>query len=87
MHQVFGTEDFGKGCHTTRSTEPYFYDAAYQPSSRATPVPINEKGVCVVAKDILLSVTESDSTKECVDSEDESPIVVGNRNVTMSANL
>ena len=65
-------KDFGKGCHT-RSTEPYFYEAAYQPSSRTTPVPINEKGECVVAKDLLLSVTGSDSTKECVDSEKGSP--------------
>ena len=36
-------KDLGKGCHT-RSTELYFYDAAYQPSSRATPVP--EGGMC-----------------------------------------
>ena len=44
--------DFGKSCHT-RSTEPFFYEAAYQPVVvRDTPIPINERGECVVAEEI-----------------------------------
>ena len=30
--------EFGKTCHT-RSTEPFFYEAAYQPVVRDTPFP------------------------------------------------
>ena len=40
--------DFGKGCHT-RSTEPYFYEAAYL-YVRDSPIPVNEEGECVVAR-------------------------------------
>ena len=43
--------DFGKSCHT-RSTEPFFYEAAYQHVVRDTPIPINERGECVVAEKI-----------------------------------
>ena len=44
--------DFGKSCHT-RSTEPFFYEAAYQPVVvRDTPIPINERGECVVDEEI-----------------------------------
>ena len=31
--QIKGAEDFGEGCHTA-STEPYFYDSAYEPVKR-----------------------------------------------------
>ena len=44
--------DFGKSCHT-RSTEPFFYEAAYQHIvDRDTPIPINERGEFVVAEEI-----------------------------------
>ncbi len=31
--QIKGSEDLGRGCHTA-SSEPYFYDSAYQPVKR-----------------------------------------------------
>ena len=47
-----GESDFGKSCHT-RSTEPFFYEAAYQHVVvRDTPIPINEREECVVAEEI-----------------------------------
>ena len=42
------SEDFGDSCHSA-STEPYFYEAAYQPVQRDTPIPVNEYGQCIVA--------------------------------------
>ena len=42
--------DFGKGSHTS-STEPYFYEAAYL-HQRDSPTPVNERGQCVVAKEV-----------------------------------
>ena len=51
--------DFGKSCHTT-STEPFFYEAAYQPVVvRDTPIPINERGECVVAEEIPCEPSEN----------------------------
>ena len=44
-------EDFGISCHS-RSTEPYFYDSAYCPVKRVSPIPINENGACVIANDL-----------------------------------
>ena len=41
-------KDFGKGCHT-KSTEPYFYEAAYL-HVRESLIPINDEGECVVGK-------------------------------------
>ena len=47
-----GKGDFGEGCHSA-STEPYFYEAAYQPVQRDTPaIPVNEYGHCIVAEKI-----------------------------------
>ena len=42
--------DFGKGYHTS-STEPFFYEAAYL-HVRDPPIPVNEKGECVVAQEV-----------------------------------
>ena len=51
--------DFGKSCHTT-FTEPFFYEAAYQPVVvRDTPIPINERGECVVAEEIPCEPSEN----------------------------
>ena len=51
--------DFGKSCHTT-STEPFFYEAAYQPVVvRDTPIPINERWECVVAEGIPCEPSEN----------------------------
>ena len=49
--QIAQREDFGKGCHTMAS-EPYFYDSSYQHVKRDIPIPINEDGQCVVAKEL-----------------------------------
>ena len=58
--------DFGKSCHT-RSTEPFAYDAAYQPvAARDTPIPIHERGEFVVAEEILYEPSENVSS---VDSD------------------
>ena len=51
--------DFGKSCHT-RSTEPFFYEAAYQPVVvRDTPIPINGRGECVLAEEIPCEPSEN----------------------------
>ena len=46
-----GNGDFGEDCHSA-STEPYFYEAAYQPVQRDTPIPVNEYGQCILAEKI-----------------------------------
>ena len=46
-----GRKDFGEGCHSV-STEPYFYEAAYQPVQRDSPIPVNRQGQCIVAEKI-----------------------------------
>ena len=56
--QITQREDFGKGCHSV-SFEPYFYDSAYQPVKRDSPIPINEAGQCVITNEI-----PTDSVKE-----------------------
>ena len=56
--QITQREDFGKGCHSM-SSEPYFYDSAYQPVKRVTPIPINEAGQCVIASEMH---TETEGT-------------------------
>ena len=43
---IKGRDDFGEECHTA-SSEPYFYDSAYQPVQRAYAIPIDENGRCV----------------------------------------
>ena len=49
--QIKGAEDFGEGYHTA-STEPYFYDLAYEPVKRDYALPIDECGKCVLASEI-----------------------------------
>ena len=44
-----GRKDFGEGC---APTEPYFYEAAYQPVQRDSPIPVNRQGQCIVAEKI-----------------------------------
>ena len=46
-----GRKDFGEGCHSA-PTEPYFYEAAYQPVQRDFPIPVNRQGQCIVAEKI-----------------------------------
>ena len=53
-------DDFGKGCHT-QTTEPYFHEAAYL-HVRESPIPVNDDGKCVVAKDVKLG---EDTVKKC----------------------
>ena len=52
--------DFGQGCHI-QTTEPYFYEAAYL-HVRESPIPVNDDGQCVVAKEVKL---EEDTAKKC----------------------
>ena len=75
-------KDFGKGCHS-RHSEPYFYEAACQPVVRDSPIPINERGECVVATEIpcdhskpkgsvcskLNGTVQKGDMQECVESE------------------
>ena len=48
---IKGRKDFGEGCHSV-STEPYFYEAAYQPVQRDYPIPVTRQGQCIVAEKI-----------------------------------
>ena len=50
--------DFGKSRHT-KSTEPFFYETAYQYVVRDAPIPINERGECVVAEEISCEPSEN----------------------------
>ena len=49
--QIRGSEDFGVGCHTA-SSEPYYFDSAYQHVKRATALAIDENGKCIIANEI-----------------------------------
>ena len=51
-------EDFGEGCHTT-SSEPYYYDEAYQLIKRDTAIPVDHNGKCVIAK--VISKSDNDT--------------------------
>ena len=53
-------EDFGEGCHTT-SSEPYYYDEAYQLIKRDTAIPVDHDGKCVIAKVISKSDNETNT--------------------------
>ena len=57
--QIRGSEDFGVGCHTA-SSEPYFYDSAYQHVKRDHAIPIDENGICMVAN---ITKTDSETNK------------------------
>ena len=49
--QIKGKNDFGESSHTA-STEPYFYDSAYQLVKRPHAIPIDENGKCIIAKQV-----------------------------------
>ena len=60
--QIRGSEDFGVGCHTA-SSEPYFYDSAYQHVKRDHAIPIDENGICMVAN-LIKTDSETNKTNE-----------------------
>ena len=49
--QISEADDFGEGCHTA-STEPYFYDSAYNPVKREFALPVDEYGRCILATEV-----------------------------------
>ena len=50
--QIKGKNDLGESSHTA-STEPYFYDSAYQLVKRPHAIPIDENhGKCIIAKPV-----------------------------------
>ena len=49
--QIKGKNDFGESSHTA-STEPYFYDSAYQLVKRPHAIPIDENEKCIIAKSV-----------------------------------
>ena len=57
---LLSSSGFGKTCHTA-SSEPFFYDTAYQHASRTT---IDEQGKCVIAKEIKRSSDSKSKQKE-----------------------
>ena len=59
---IKGRDDFGEGCHTA-SSEPFYYDAAYQPVQRACVIPIDENGRCVVTNEISSSGNDTSKMK------------------------
>ena len=50
--QIEGAVNFREGCHTA-PTERYFYDSAYVPVKRTYPLPIDEHGKCILAREII----------------------------------
>ena len=59
---IKGWDHFGEGCHAA-SSEPFYYDAAYQPVQRACVIPMDENGRCVVASETSSSQNETSKTK------------------------
>ena len=57
--QISGSEYFGVGCHTA-SSEPYYFDTAYQHVKRDSALAIDENGKCIVANEI-----KADSETTC----------------------
>ena len=55
------SDNFGVSCHTA-SSEPFFYDTAYQPVKRKEAIPVDGLGRCVVAKKIQPSVCSDHTT-------------------------
>ena len=53
-------EDFGEGCHTT-SSEPYYYNEAYQLIKRDAAIPVDHDGKCIIAKVISTSDNETNT--------------------------
>ena len=53
-------DDFGDTRHTA-STEPYFYDSAYQLVKRQQALPVDKQGKCVVAE---ITIVEKNKNKE-----------------------
>ena len=51
--QISGADDFGEGCHTA-STEPYFYDSAYNHVKRGFALPVDEYGRCILNTEITI---------------------------------
>ena len=49
--QIRGSEDFGIGCHTA-SSEPYYFDSAYQHVKRYSALAIDENEKGIVANEI-----------------------------------
>ena len=49
--QIRGSEGFGVGCHTA-SSEPYYFDSAYQYAKRDSALAIDENGKCIVANEM-----------------------------------
>ena len=47
--EISNEDDFGDTRHTA-STEPYFYDSAYQLVKRQQALPVDKQGKCVVAE-------------------------------------
>ena len=74
--------DFGESCHSA-STEPYFYDAAYQPVQRDVPIPVNMQGKCFVAKEIALDHESAESMKRWECSCECKPISKGEVNAIL----
>ena len=48
---VIAEKDFGEGCHMA-TTEPYFYDSAYQHIKRDHALVIDENGKCLLANEV-----------------------------------
>ena len=47
--EINNKDDFGD-THHTASTEPYFYDSAYELVKRQQALPVDKQGKCVVAE-------------------------------------
>ena len=64
---IKGKQHFGESSHTA-STEPYFYDSAYQLVKRPYAIPIDENGRCILAKEIKDGARKQwQCTNECKD--------------------
>ena len=48
----FPSDGFGKGCHTAAS-EPYFYDTAYKAVKHVGVIPVDNRGRCYIAKEVV----------------------------------
>ena len=73
-------DDFGDTRHTV-STEPYFYDSAYQLVKRQQALPVDKQGKCVVAEITIVEKNKHKENKKASSSEGK-PAASNNSNAS-----
>ena len=78
--EINNKDDFGDTRHTV-STEPYFYDSAYQLVKREQALPVDKQGKCVVAEITIVEKNKHKENKKASSSEGK-PAASNNSNAS-----